>query len=65
MEPEDTLKIVNFSKKNSAGLDTEKFYYYVGESQGADKRMTCEKANADAIDDIAKLRAPRERRPLL
>jgi hypothetical protein len=43
----------NFWAKKE-GLDTEKFYYYVGESQGADKRMTCEKANADAIDDIAK-----------
>ena len=43
----------NFWAKKE-GLDTEKFYYYVGESQGADQRMTCEKANADAIDDIAK-----------
>jgi hypothetical protein len=43
----------NFWAKKE-GLDVEKYYYYVGESQGADKRMTCEKANADAIDDIAK-----------
>ncbi len=36
------------------GQDTEHFYYYVGDAQAADKRMACEKANADAIDDIAK-----------
>jgi hypothetical protein len=43
----------NFYAKKE-GLDVEKFYYYVGEAQSADKRMACEKANADAIDDIAK-----------
>jgi hypothetical protein len=43
----------NFYAKKE-GLDTEKFYYYVGEAQSADKRMACEKANADAVDDIAK-----------
>ncbi len=43
----------NFYAKKE-GLDTDKFYYYVGEAQSADKRMACEKANADAVDDIAK-----------
>jgi hypothetical protein len=43
----------NFWAKKE-GLDTEKFYYYVGDAQSADKRMACEKANADAMDDIAK-----------
>ena len=43
----------NFWAKKE-GLDTEKFYYYVGDAQSADKRMSCEKANADAMDDIAK-----------
>jgi len=36
------------------GLDVEKFYYYTGDAQSADKRMACEKASADAMDDIAK-----------
>ncbi len=43
----------NFWAKKE-GLDTEKFYFYVGDAQSADKRMACEKANADAMDDIAK-----------
>jgi hypothetical protein len=43
----------NFYAKKE-GLDTDKFYYYVGDAQSADKRMACEKANADAVDDIAK-----------
>ena len=36
------------------GLDVDNFYYYVGDAQSADKRMACEKAHADATDDIAK-----------
>jgi hypothetical protein len=36
------------------GQDTDHYYYYVGDAQSADKRMACEKANADAIDDVAK-----------
>lgn len=36
------------------GMDTEKFYYFTGDAQSADKRMACEKAMADATDDIAK-----------
>lgn len=43
----------NFYAKKE-GLDVEKFYYYVGEAQSADKRMACEKANADITDDISK-----------
>jgi len=34
--------------------DTEKFYYYAGESKSADKRMACEKARANVIDDVGK-----------
>ena len=41
-----------FAKKE--GLDVENFFYYTGDAQSADKRMACEKANADALDDIAK-----------
>ena len=41
-----------YAKKE--GLDTDNFYYYVGDAQSADKRMACEKANADALDDVAK-----------
>jgi len=41
-----------YAKKE--GLDVEKFYYYTGDAQSADKRMACEKASADALDDIAK-----------
>jgi hypothetical protein len=36
------------------GQDTDHFYYYVGDAQSADKRMACEKANSDAMDDVAK-----------
>lgn len=43
----------NFWAKKE-GMDVEKFYYYVGDAQSADKRMACEKASADAMDDIAK-----------
>jgi hypothetical protein len=41
-----------FAKKE--GLDTEKFLYFSGDAQSADKRMACEKANADIVDDVAK-----------
>lgn len=41
-----------FAKKE--GLDTEKFFYFSGDAQSADKRMACEKANADIVDDVAK-----------
>ncbi|NDF13710.1 hypothetical protein EB061_00065 [bacterium] len=41
-----------YAKKE--GLDTEKFYYFTGDAQSADKRMACEKANADVLDDVAK-----------
>jgi|LauGreDrversion4_2_1035121.scaffolds.fasta_scaffold612028_2 hypothetical protein len=43
----------NFYAKKE-GLDVENFFYYTGDAQSADKRMACEKANADALDDIAK-----------
>ncbi len=43
----------NFYAKKE-GLDTDNFYYYVGDAQSADKRMACEKASADAVDDVAK-----------
>jgi hypothetical protein len=36
------------------GQDTANYYYYVGDAQSADKRLACEKANSDAMDDIAK-----------
>lgn len=36
------------------GQDTDHFYYYVGDAQSADKRMSCENANANAMDDVAK-----------
>lgn len=35
------------------GMDN-KMYYYVGESRSADKRMACEKAHANSMDDVAK-----------
>ena len=41
-----------FAKKE--GLDTEKFFYFSGDAQSADKRIACEKANADIVDDVAK-----------
>jgi hypothetical protein len=41
-----------FAKKE--GLDIEKFYYFSGDAQSADKRMACEKASADVVDDVAK-----------
>lgn len=43
----------NFYAKKE-GLDTDNFYFYTGDAQSADKRMACEKANADAVDDVAK-----------
>jgi hypothetical protein len=43
----------NFYAKKE-GLDTDRFYYYVGDAKSADKRMACENANADALDDVAK-----------
>jgi hypothetical protein len=36
------------------GQDTDHFYFYVGDAQSADKRMSCENANANAMDDVAK-----------
>jgi hypothetical protein len=36
------------------GQDVDNYYYYVGDAQSADKRMACEKGDADAMDDIAK-----------
>jgi len=36
------------------GENVKDFYYFTGDSQAADKRMACEKAHADAVDDIAK-----------
>lgn len=41
-----------FAEKS--GLDVEKNYYYSAEAKGADKRLTCEKAQANLVDDIAK-----------
>ncbi|MBS1958231.1 MAG: hypothetical protein JST80_02045 [Bdellovibrionales bacterium] len=43
----------NFYAKKE-GLDVDNFYYYTGDAMSADKRMACEKAQADATDDIAK-----------
>ena len=36
------------------GENTKDFYYYTGDAQSADKRMACEKAQADAIDDVSR-----------
>jgi hypothetical protein len=36
------------------GLDTKDYLYYTGDAQSADKRMACEKAQADVIDDVAR-----------
>jgi hypothetical protein len=36
------------------GQNVKDFYYFTGDAQSADKRMSCEKAHADAVDDIAK-----------
>ena len=41
-----------YAKKE--GLDLEKYTYYTGDAQSADKRMACEKAQADILDDVAK-----------
>ncbi|MBU6153425.1 MAG: hypothetical protein KGP28_03900 [Bdellovibrionales bacterium] len=43
----------NFYAKKE-GLDVESYFFYTGDSQSADKRMACDKASADALDDIAK-----------
>ena len=39
---------------DKSGEDTKNFYYYTGDAQSADKRMACEKAGGDAMDDIAR-----------
>jgi len=39
---------------DKSGEDTKTFYYYTGDAQSADKRMACEKADGDAMDDIAR-----------
>lgn len=36
------------------GENVKEYYYFTGDAQSADKRMSCEKAHADAVDDIAK-----------
>lgn len=36
------------------GLDAKANYFYTGESKSADKRMACEKAQANVNDDIAR-----------
>lgn len=36
------------------GFDTEKNYYYSGEGKSASKRLSCEKAHANVIDDVSK-----------
>lgn len=36
------------------GLDTKEYMYYTGDAQSADKRMACEKAQADIVDDVSK-----------
>jgi hypothetical protein len=36
------------------GFDTEKNYYYSGEGKSASKRLACEKAHADVVDDVSK-----------
>lgn len=36
------------------GLNTKDYYYYTGDAQSANKRMACEKAQADTVDDISK-----------
>ena len=41
-----------YAKKE--GLDTDKYTYYTGDAQSADKRMACENAQANLIDDVSK-----------
>lgn len=41
-----------YAKKE--GLDTEKYMYFTGDAQSADKRMACEKAFADILDDVGR-----------
>ena len=36
------------------GENVKEFYFFTGDSKSADKRMSCENAHADAVDDIAK-----------
>ncbi|OFZ83398.1 MAG: hypothetical protein A2583_08495 [Bdellovibrionales bacterium RIFOXYD1_FULL_53_11] len=36
------------------GLDAKANYFFTGEARSADKRMACEKAHADVIDDISR-----------
>jgi len=36
------------------GKNTKKYYYYTGDAQSANKRMACQKAHADAMDDISR-----------
>lgn len=36
------------------GENVKEYYFFTGDAQSADKRMACEKAHADAMDDIAK-----------
>jgi hypothetical protein len=43
----------NFYAQKS-GLDTTDSLYYTGDAQSADKRMACEKAQGDAMDDVAR-----------
>ncbi len=39
---------------STLGLDPRNFYYYSAEGRSASKRMACEKAQANALDDVAK-----------
>jgi hypothetical protein len=39
---------------DKSGEDTKNYYFYTGDAQSADKRMACENAQADSIDDIAR-----------
>ena len=41
-----------YAKKE--GLDTDQYMYYTGDAQSADKRMACENAQANLIDDVSK-----------
>ena len=41
-----------YAKKE--GLDTDKYMYYTGDAKSADKRMACENAQANLIDDVSK-----------
>ncbi len=46
----------SYAKKvgEDEGYDIKKYYYYTGDAKSASKRMSCEKATANVIDDISR-----------